>query len=233
MKSSKKYFIQLFLLVLIIGQSCTGKSVIDSPVPLKIPTINISNMHMVDDVKVRLSNDTLTIEYIDKSFIYDEKYNSLKSNKLIYWNRRKLDKFDHIVVAAVHKDYQVMGKYYSRTDMKFIQELYQDNPKFNEITDNLVCDFDLSEIAVLKHGIKTINEIDKIENQSYIDLVHIISRADSSLINELPETNRLRTFYSMIETVGFKDAWSNEPVDPTIFLLKISRIFRIVGTEIE
>ena len=124
-----------------------------------------------------------------------------------------------------------MARHYGRKDLDFVFELYSNNAAFKKITDEIVSSFDLSEIAVLKHGINTINEMQGINNQSYIDLILIITQTSKDEVNQSPETERLRVFCEMIREVGFDDAWSNEPIEPTVFLNKISKVFDYVHAD--
>ena len=195
---------------------------------LKIENGSLFN---ISNVRTELNNKTLTIEYVDESFIYDEDYNSLKSNKLVYYNYDKLSSFENVVVKSNHEGYKSFTHQYKKSDLDFIKNLHSKNKAFSSITEEITSNISLSELLAFKNGIKTINEMQGVTNQDYITLLLIISQASQDEVDTLQETERLRIFCEMIIAVGFNDAFSDKPIDPKPLVSKISNFFELVGSK--
>lgn len=188
------------------------------------------NLFGVSEINYKINIDTIEIEYLDKSRIFFEDYNALKSNVLVHDNLEELKKFKFAkTVGITEKKVFTFLKDYQEEDLNFIDSIYTNNSDFRKIAIQITSTMNVTDWWNFKNAFEFTNEkIDSI-GEDPISLLYEFSLESKDSIQTSRSYKRLQLIGEMINETGITDTYSQKRISSKEFMNKFNYFFEVKG----
>ncbi len=212
-----KELVFLFFSILLV--SCGLKS-------NKTPTIDVSKFDDINRIETKIKNDTVFLDIFDESYIYFDEYVTLRLNYLIWNNIAKFDFNQPIKISIYHHGGEVINHLvtYNNYELNKIKSVYQNNNKFDTISNIILSDFTPTEIMNIRNANNYLNEEFQDYKNDFTNLFYDLSLCQDSCF----AYNRIKTMTKMFDKIKLEDFWvENKRIPADEMVKKINLIFTI------
>jgi len=197
----------------------------------KAIVLESGDLFMINTPEALQDKDTLNVFYSDRSQIHESAYQSLKSNMVLYLNRKELSSEEWIkTITYIPLTDQFLSKTYHREDLDFLNELYGEHPLFKDFARYLLTNFNATELYNFSNACHAIIRHAGIQKGDYMDILFRFSIEAQMDGFETSTGNQLiQQVKEMVAQAGLKEHNTGKRVSPDRLIEHLRYFYTTAG----